>query len=183
MRITGGTLKNQPLKVPKGGQTRPTSEKVRQSIFNSYQHYIEGANFLDLFAGSGAMGIEALSRGAKSATFIEKNPSAFKTLEENLSNLDLFSQATVLKGDVFTLLKRLKGETFDLIYIDPPYEQGLAEKALLLLDEFNLLHSGGIALIEEAGQRELSLPSFNHFKMSKKRKIGSTLLYEFTRSL
>ncbi|MCB1110478.1 MAG: RsmD family RNA methyltransferase, partial [Chlamydiia bacterium] len=115
MRLTGGFLKNHSLKTPKGVATRPTSEKLRQSVFNICQHAIKDAHFLDLFAGSGAMGIEALSRGAAEATFIEKNPSALKALRENLMDLDLSPLATLHAGDVLTLLKKLKGKTFDLI--------------------------------------------------------------------
>lgn len=177
MRITGGFLKNQSLNTPKGTKTRPTSEKLRQSVFNICQHHVEDAQFLDLFAGSGAMGIEALSRGAQEATFIEKNPSALKILRENLTDLDLSPLATVRAGDVLTILKTLRGKTYDLIYVDPPYGKGLAEEASALIDSLHLLHIGGFLFIEEG--EELSFPEFSHLELKKCRKVGSTFLHEF----
>ena len=178
MRITGGFFKNQPLKTPKGTATRPTSEKLRQSVFNICQHHVEEAQFLDLFAGSGAMGIEALSRGATEATFIEKNPLAIKALRENLNDLDLSPLSTLYSGDVFTLIHKLKGKSFDLIYIDPPYEKGLAEKALALVDSLCLLNVGGLLFLEESGNKEIAFPELTHLEVKKKRKVGSTFLYE-----
>ncbi|QVL57707.1 MAG: 16S rRNA (guanine(966)-N(2))-methyltransferase RsmD [Simkaniaceae bacterium] len=179
MRITGGFLKNQSLKTPKGDKTRPTSEKLRQSVFNIAQAYVDNCAFLDLFAGSGAMGIEALSRGAKEATFIEKNRAALKVLRENLQDHDLLPLSTLLAGDVLTLLKKLKGNAFDLIYVDPPYEKGLQEKTLVLIDHLHLLHIGGLLFIEESSQNELKIPPLTNIELKKKRKVGSTSLYEF----
>lgn len=178
MRITGGFLRNQKLKTPKGLSTRPTSEKLRQAVFNIAQHHIEEAQVLDLFAGSGAIGIEALSRGAKEATFIEKNSSALKPLRENLRDLDLTPLTTLYAGDVCTLLPKLKGETYDLIYIDPPYGKGLGEKALTLIDSLNLLHTGGLLFLEEG--QECTFPEFSHLKPTKHRKMGNTFLYQMT---
>lgn len=179
MRIAGGFLKNQSLKTPKGDKTRPTSDKLRQSVFNIAQSYVENASFLDLFAGSGAMGIEALSRGAKEATFIEKDRAALKVLRENLNTLDLTPLSKLLAGDVLTLIKKLKGKTFELIYVDPPYEKGLQEKTLVLIDQLDLLHPEGLLFIEESSQKELEIFSLKNIELLKKRKVGSTFLYEF----
>lgn len=179
MKITGGFLKNQSLKTPKGDKTRPTSEKLRQSVFNIAQAYVENCAFLDLYAGSGAMGIEALSRGAKEATFIEKDRVALKTLRENITELDLSPLTTLIPGDVLLVLKRLKGKSFDLIYIDPPYENGLQEKSLVLIDKFHLLHVGGLLFVEESSQKELETPFLTTMQLQKKRKVGSTSLYQF----
>ena len=162
--------------------TRPTSDKVRQAAFNIAQHYIEEAQFLDLFAGSGAMGIEALSRGAQKATFIEKNTLALKALRDNLSDLNLNPQSTVYAGDVLSLLPKLKGETYDLIYIDPPYNKGLGIQTLALIDSLQLLTSNGLLFLEEG--ENLSLPPLTHLEAKKKRKMGNTFLYQFsTKSL
>lgn len=179
MRITGGFLKNQPLKTPKGDKTRPTSEKLRQSVFNITQGSIEHAAFLDLYAGSGAMGIEALSRGAKTATFIEKERLALTALRDNIAACHLSSCTTVLAGDVLLLLGRLKGKFFDLIYIDPPYKQGLQEKTLVLIDQLNLLSPKGMLFVEESFQKELQIPPLRTIILKKKRKMGSSLLYQF----
>ena len=179
MKITGGFLKNHSIDVPKGNITRPTSEKLRQSVFNICQGLMEEGDFLDCFAGSGAMGIEALSRGARSATFIESHPAALKTLRDNLNKLDISPLATVIRGDVLSHLKRLKGKCFQIIYVDPPYEKGLQEKTLLLIDSLELLHKGGILFLEESGSRPLTLPQLTHIELKKGRKMGSTILYEF----
>ncbi len=179
MRITGGFLKNQSLMTPKGKTTRPTSEKLRMSVFNIAQSHIENSRFLDLYAGSGAMGIEALSRGASESTFIEKDRSALKALRENLAHHDLSPLATLLPGDVLILLKKLKGKTFDLIYVDPPYEKGLQEKTLHLIDKFHLLHIGGLLFIEESSHTALEIPPLNNIEFQKRRKVGSTSLYQF----
>ncbi|MDN3509517.1 MAG: 16S rRNA (guanine(966)-N(2))-methyltransferase RsmD [Candidatus Neptunochlamydia sp.] len=179
MRITGGFLKNQSLKTPKGDKTRPTSEKLRQSVFNIAQTYVENCTFLDLYAGSGAMGIEALSRGAKEATFIEKDRSALKILRENITELYLSPLTTLIVGDVLLLLKRLNGKTFDLIYIDPPYEKGLQEKTLVLVDNLHLLHIGGLLFVEGSCQKELEIPSLTTMQLQKKKKMGSTFLFQF----
>lgn len=179
MKMTGGSLKNRTIKAPKGVKTRPTSEKVRQIVFNIVQDKVEGAVFLDLFAGSGALGMEALSRGAKKAVFVEKDFLAIKTLRENLKALQLTPFATVLAGDVFLLSKHLKGTSFDLIYIDPPYAQGLQEKALVLIDRLDLLDEKGILFIEETSHEPLDIPLLNTLTFKRKRKTGSTTLYEF----
>lgn len=176
MRITGGFLKNQSIKAPKGSQTRPTSEKLRQAVFNICQHQVEDSHFLDLFAGSGAMGIEALSRGAASATFIENDRLAIKTIRENLASLDLFESATILSGDVLLMLEQLKKKSFELIYIDPPYHQGLHEKTLEIVDHLEILSSSGNLFVEE---RSLSTVSLKNIALKNKRKMGSTFLFEF----
>lgn len=182
MRITGGFLKNQPLIAPKVKTTRPTSEKLRQTVFDIAQHHMTDSHFLDLYAGSGAMGIEALSRGAKEATFIEKERTALATLRENLNNLNLAPLATILPGDVLTVLKKLKGKTFELIYIDPPYDQGLQMKTLILIDELDLLHKQGLLFIEEGIHGEFTIPSLKNLELKKKRKVGSSFLLEFIRN-
>lgn len=180
MRITGGTFKNQILKSPKGEQTRPTSERLRETVFNIAQDYVEGKTFLDLFAGSGAVGIEAISRGASFATFIEKDRKALHALQENIKKLGLEDQSKVFAGDVLTLLKRLKGKSFDLIFIDPPYEKGFQEKPLLLIDELGLLAEEGVIFVEESINNELTFPEYANFQLRNKRKMGGTFLYEFT---
>lgn len=178
MRITGGRFKNQTLKSPKGDQTRPTSERLRETIFNIVQSFIEGKTFLDLYAGSGAVGFEAISRGASFATFIEKDRNALHTLQENVKKLKLEGCTKVLSGDVLTLLKRLKGHFFDFIFIDPPYEKGFQEKTLDLIDECGLLAKEGLIFVEESVKNELAFPKYSSFQLRKKRKVGNTFLYE-----
>lgn len=179
MRVTGGRFKNQILTSPKGKQTRPTSERLRETVFNIVQGTIEEKTFLDLYAGSGAVGIEAISRGASFAVFIEQDRNAVHAIKENLKKLEIFQKTQLLIGDVFICLKRLKGGVFDYIFIDPPYEKGLQEKTLLLIDELALLAPGGIIFVEESVNHGWAPPNFSTFQFQKKRKAGGTFLYEF----
>lgn len=124
LRIIAGKFKGRILKIPKSSRTRPTQGMLREAIFNICQNEIEGALFLDLFAGSGAMGLEALSRGAARATFVEQNRQAIACIKENIKTLQVENQAALIPADVslaLTLLAKQKTQ-FDLIYIDPPYE-------------------------------------------------------------
>jgi 16S rRNA (guanine966-N2)-methyltransferase len=179
MRIIGGTFKNQTLKSPKGEQTRPTSERLRETVFNIAQGYVKGKTFLDLFAGSGAIGIEAISRGAFFATFIEKDRKALHALQENIKKLELENQTKVFAGDVFTLLKRFKGQSFDLIFIDPPYEKGFQKKTLQLIDELGILAKEAVIFVEESVNNDLTFLKYATFQLKEKRRVGSTSLYEF----
>ena len=186
MRIAGGQFKNQKILTPKGNATRPTSEKLRQTVFNICQHQVEDALFLDVFAGSGAMGLEALSRGARHATFLEKNRLALQSIHKNLENLQLKSHATVLPGNALLSLQKLaqKNASFDLIYIDPPYgqkapgsSQTLLDAALSLIDNSNLLSSNGILFLEEATTPTASL---THLTLEKERPVGDCHLYQYS---
>lgn len=183
MRVTGGRLKNQILISPNGKQTRPTSERLRETIFNIIQGTTEGKTFLDLYAGSGAVGIEAISRGASFATFIERDRNAIYAINENLKKLGLHQQTQLLIGDVIIRIKRLKGRTFDYIFIDPPYGKGLQEITLELIDDLTLLAPQGIIFVEESANHEWGPPNFSTFQFQKKRKVGSTFLYEFISTL
>ena len=187
MRVSGGLYKNRKLTVPKGTKTRPTSEKLRQTVFNICQHHLPGATFLDVFAGSGAMGIEALSRGAKHATFIENNRLALHAIKENLSRLHLTDQAAIFSLGALQALKQLekKREVFDLIYVDPPYGQkvkGCTEtylnQTLSFIDQSNLLSEKGILFCEET---HMPIVSLHQLFLDKKRNLGGTHLYQFVK--
>ena len=171
MKILAGKYKNRPLKTPKGDRTRPTASKVRESIFSILQNQIEGARFLDLFAGSGSMGLEALSRGAESAVFIEKNRLAASCIRENLAKLGII--ASVLQQDAQTALKRLtkEKEQFDIIYIDPPYSLDI----LPLLEKIPpLLASDGIVILEQSKKAEID---FSLLEKIEERHFGDTTLH------
>lgn len=172
MRILAGKYKNRPIASPKGSKTRPTSSKLRGSLFNILQHQMEGAHFLDLFAGSGAVGLEALSRGAKSATFIEKDPSAIRSIKENLKALE--EEATVLKCDLLRNLPKHLGP-FDIIFLDPPYELDIAP----LLEKLPpFLKSGGLLIVEQSVRNDLIPPPFDFIE---RRTFGDTALYFFSK--
>ena len=145
LRIIGGTFRNRPIKSPKGDRTRPTSAMMRKAVFDICQPFIEDAAFLDLFAGSGAMGIEAISRGASHATFVDKDKHALDCILTNLKDLDIEAQCTVIAGAVPQAFKRLKNP-FDIVYIDPPYGQVEISPILIYFDKQDLLNPGAIFL-------------------------------------
>ena len=175
LRISGGTLKGRRLKTPKTSRTRPTSEKLRQAFFNINQHRLPDSRFLDLFAGTGAMGIEAMSRGAASATFIEQDKRALSCLRENVEALDISSQCLIIAGDVRKVLQRTAGQ-FDIIYIDPPYGQGLGDATIALLDNSDILAQNGLIFLEETEYTEHAL---EHLTLREKRPFGERFLFIF----
>lgn len=132
MRVIGGELRGRRLVAPRGQATRPTADRVRESLFNVLAPLIADADVLDLFAGSGALGIEALSRGARSAVFVESDQGAVRVLRQNVSALGLVERAEVRPTSVATALRQLEGtgRAFDVILLDPPYRQGLAASVL-----------------------------------------------------
>ena len=132
MRIISGTAKGRKLKTLAGDNVRPTSDKVKEAIFSAIQFDIEGRSFLDLFAGSGQMGLEALSRGAKSATFIDSSAESVKVLKENITALGFENSSKLMRSDALSFLS-LCGDKFDIAFLDPPYAAGLLEKALDLV--------------------------------------------------
>lgn len=178
--VIGGRLKNRQIKTPKGDRTRPTSALVRKAVFDICQQEIEGARFLDLCAGSGAMGIEALSRGAATATFVDEDRFAIQCIHQNLEELELSVQSQVLRLDVGKAVKMLekKGVKFELIYVDPPYAMQVMP-LLEALDKSELLAPGGRLLLEQRVSSSLALDSLHHLKLQSERKFGDTLLLIF----
>lgn len=131
LKINGGLFKGISLESPSGNKTRPTSSMLREAVFNICQHKVQEANFLDIFAGTGAMGLEALSRGAAHSTFIENDRNALACIRKNIQKLSATDKTSILPIDVLSSLKKLEGQTFDLIYIDPPYGEKEIEKRSL----------------------------------------------------
>lgn len=188
LKLIGGKFKNHTIKSPVGILTKPTMSLMRKSVFDICQNHISETRFLDVFACSGAMGIEALSRGASFSTFIDIDKRACRCIKENLQSLQLEDQGKVLCADALSALKELnqKGEKFDLVYVDPPYthiaKNGFSPKEFIeFFDTSKLLNPDAILFIEEAfpssfSIEELSLTSLN-FKNS--RKFSSSLLHQF----
>lgn len=172
MRVTGGTLKGRPLTAPAGQHVRPTIDKVREAVFNILAHEVPGAAVLDLFAGSGTLGIEALSRGAESAVFVENASAATLFLQKNLDQLQL--EALTLQMDWSAALKRLaqNRQRFDLIFADPPYQKFTPAQIADAVAESRLLAPNGILIIETDAKADadLSLP------VLKRRSFGQTQL-------
>ncbi|MCI8373970.1 MAG: 16S rRNA (guanine(966)-N(2))-methyltransferase RsmD [Lachnospiraceae bacterium] len=151
MRVIAGTARSLPLKCIEGLDTRPTTDRIKETLFNMLQQEIPGCRFLDLFAGSGAIGIEALSRGAKEAVFVENQPKAFDCIRDNLSFTKLADRARVLKMDAASAVFRLQGEpAFDVIFLDPPYNQGLEQQVFAALRDSGLADKETLVILETA---------------------------------
>ena len=190
MKIIAGSLKNRKVITPKGLSTRPTSGQLREALFNICQTYIEGARFLDLFAGSGAIGLEALSRGASFATFIDIDRQNIRCIRQNIESFQLETQATVICGDVLHSLENLikKGEQYDIIFADPPYAQGesikgqvryYGESVLKFIDENPLLIKGGMLFIEEGDEIQIEKVKVNALVHKSSRRFGKSTLNQY----
>ena len=174
MRVITGKARGIQLKTPDGMQTRPTADRVKEALFSIINFEIPGARVLDLFGGTGQLGIEALSRGAESAVFLDAREDACKIIRENLRRTKLDGQGKVLRGDYLEYLRRCR-ERFDIIILDPPYAEVFLENALKCIAEIDILQSGGIIVTERPLGKELSL-EFDSFTRSKDYKYGNTLL-------
>jgi 16S rRNA (guanine(966)-N(2))-methyltransferase RsmD len=162
MRVIAGKYRSQPLASPKGRDTRPTSDRLRETLFNVIAPHIQDAVFADLFAGTGAVGIEAISRGARQVYFAENAKVSLETLRHNLDRLQIRDQAIVESAGTVALLRRLlKQETkLDLIFLDPPYKDQLAyETVLRFLAEHSILHADAIVVVEHS--KRFCLPNLN----------------------
>lgn len=188
LQILGGRFRHRHLVSPKGLAVRPSTGRLREALFNICQHIIEGADFLDLFAGSGAMGLEALSRGAKQATFVESERAVCAVIKDNIRALMVDAQATVLQGDVMRILERFgaEGRQFSLIFADPPYAQeqadiGICQQLVKIVDSRRLLKAGGRLFIEQANlARGVSETcDFQYLQLKDERCYGRSILQQW----
>ena len=174
MRVIAGTARSVPLKSIEGLATRPTTDRVKTSMFNIIQFEIEGREALDLFGGSGALGIEALSRGAKHATFVDRNPASAAVIRENLQKTKLSPQATVVQQEAIAFLRSCKSR-YDLIFLDPPYAENLLENALKCISEIDILKSRGIIICERPAEKA-SAGEYPGLTASGDHRYGKTVI-------
>ena len=182
MRVISGSARGRRLKELQGMDTRPTTDKVKESLFNIIQFDIFGRKVLDVFAGTGQLGIEALSRGATHCTFLDMRRDAVNLIRENLKTCQLSEQARVIQGDSLGFLSSTK-EKFDVIFLDPPYHTDLIDKSLELVTKIDILSEHGIIVCETMAQRQLpQLPApyewgkdyrYGQIKLTIGRKQGS----------
>lgn len=156
MRIIAGTARRLPLKTPEGLDTRPTQDRIKETLFNIIAPNLPYTNFLDLFAGSGSIGLEALSRGASHCVFIENNRSAISCIKENMVFTKLEDQCELREMDVLHGLKTLQGESFDIIHMDPPYKKEYEQDVLKAITDLQLLSKDGMIIIESALDTDFS---------------------------
>jgi 16S rRNA (guanine966-N2)-methyltransferase len=179
MRIVAGKFRGAQIEAPKGLVTRPTSDRLRQALFNVLEHGapafdFEGARVLDLFAGSGALGLEALSRGARYCVFIEENAQARAAIRRNVETLGLTGASKIWRRDATRLGPVGTLQAFDLIFCDPPYGQSLGERALAAAAEGGWVKQNAIAVLEERADHDIAWPT--PFLEIDRRRYGETAI-------
>lgn len=183
LRIITGTAKGKKLKTLEGEATRPTSERIKEAIFSAIQFDLEERRVLDLFAGSGQMGLEALSRGAASVMFIDSAREAIDIVKENARSVGFFDKSRYLVSDYRNYIRKASGrEKFDLVFIDPPYAMQCCAEAVKKLVESDLLLNGAIVVLE-SGEEEIDIASLDSFEVIKsthygKKSFVNILLYK-----
>ena len=178
MRVISGNARGKKLVSLEGMNTRPTLDRVKEALFNIIQFDIADKNVLDLFAGSGAIGIEAISRGAKSVTFCDNSIDAVKIIKTNIENTRSKDKATVINTDYSLALKQLGKENkqFDIIYLDPPYKTDFANKAIEEIINLNLLSKDGIIIVETDDNKKDETINTKNIEIFDKRKYGRAIL-------
>ena len=171
MRIIAGTCRSLPLKTPKEMNTRPTTDRIKETLFNIIHSYLYYCRFLDLFAGSGAIGLEALSRGAREAVFIENNKEAIKCIEENIQFTKMAERSKLIKADVIQGIHSLSsGESFDIIFMDPPYGKEYEKEVLKMLSNSNLANQNTLIVVEADLETDFSYLGDLGFEMKRYKK-------------
>ena len=178
MRIITGSAKGARLKTPKGQDTRPTADRIKESLFNILGQMVQARTVLDIFAGTGNLGLEALSRGAARAVLVDKATASL--MRENAAHTRLADRTEIMAGDACSVLTRLEaqGQRFSLIFCDPPYHRGLWEKVLKYLDESQVLSPEGILVVEH-GADENDLPELQRLRRVLNKVYGHTTQLSF----
>ncbi|MGX8176136.1 16S rRNA (guanine(966)-N(2))-methyltransferase RsmD [Exiguobacterium artemiae] len=183
MRVISGNRKGMRIKAVPGDQTRPTTDKVKESLFNVIGPYFDGGKALDLFAGSGGLGIEALSRGCDEAVFVDQQYKAVQTIKENLETTRFIKESRVLKKDVTVALAELASEEpFKLIFLDPPYAKEQLAEHVAYIEQHDMLTSNGVIVCEHGSETELpdQIGRLGVIKRLRYSTVISMTLYEFT---
>ena len=179
MRVITGSAKGRKLKMPKGGKTRPAMDKVKGSTFNIIASLVHEARFLDMFAGSGNLGIEGLSRGGSYAAFVDASRECTKTISENLEITQLSEKGEVFTMDCLKFLHTFKADPFDIVFIDPPYLKGLLEPLLAFIPECSLFTKETLFIIERQKKDIIGIEILPAYKLLDERNFGDTVLTFF----
>lgn len=183
MRVITGSAKGKKLQSVPGNTTRPIADRVKEALFGILGDWVIDTRMLDLFAGTGAVGIEVLSRGGQHVVFVEKAPAAQRVIQANLKLTDLADRATLIRGDAFKVLTSDQLLPFDIIYVAPPQYEGLWHKALLMIDARpHLLTEDGVAIVQ-IHPKEFEAIALTHLTLYDQRKYGSTLLCFYEKPL
>jgi 16S rRNA (guanine(966)-N(2))-methyltransferase RsmD len=184
MRIITGAARGCKLKAPKGLNTRPTTDRVKEAIFNILGARTREAKILDIFAGTGALGLEALSRGGSHAMFIDLSGESIRVIKDNAAHTKLDGRSEIVRADVFLLLERLKrrGEKFTLVFCDPPYNKGLAQRVLEIFSDGSLLEDLGVLVIEHDKNDALPTEFAGALFHARSEKYGATMVSFYQQS-
>jgi 16S rRNA (guanine966-N2)-methyltransferase len=182
MRVIAGLFKSRTIRAPRGDEVRPTSDRVRESLFSILGGEIDGSSVLDLFAGAGTLGIEAISRGAEFVTFVEISSKVVGILKANLESLGIEDRTAVFAGDVFKTLEELsrRQARFGVVFIDPPYSRGIAQRAVGALARSGVVREGGTVVVEHESRGPL-LEEYDGLKLSRRAKFGETAVSIYRR--
>lgn len=178
MRIISGKYKGHQLVSFHADHIRPTTDRVKESLFNIIQHATDGAKVLDLFSGTGNLGLEAMSRGAESVLFVEMNRKSIQILEKNLEKLKVEEPYKIIQKDVLAFLKSYTGEPFDVIFADPPFTEAMAHDVMLAADQSRVFHPETLFMIESA-KREKILDDYPTLTRYDHREFGDKVLSFF----
>lgn len=170
MRVIAGSARSLRLKTPEGLDTRPTTDRIKETLFNMLMPYLSGAIFVDLFAGSGGIGIEAISRGAKKVYFVENAQKALDCINDNLSHTRFTQQAVVVKQDVFAALRGSIKDDVDVIFMDPPYEQLYEKRALEILSEASYVTEDTLIVVEATLDTSFDYVEKLGFEVTKEKR-------------
>ncbi len=170
MRVIAGVARSMPLKTPEGPDTRPTTDRIKETLFNILQNEIPGAVFVDMFSGSGGIGIEALSRGAKKAYFIENAPKAIACIQENLSFTKFTDKAVVLKQEAALGISSIFEKEVDIIFMDPPYDSGQEERILQILSGMKYVTENTLIIVEASLKTDLESADSYGFEVIREKK-------------
>ena len=170
MRVIAGTARSLPLKCPQGLDTRPTTDRIKETLFNMLQPYTQGSVFVDLFAGSGGIGIEALSRGARKAYFVENAAPAIACIQDNLQFTRFTDKAVLLKQDVLSALGGIFEKEADIIFMDPPYAQGLEKQVRAALTGYRYVTPDTLIIVEADLQNDFSYAETLGYTIIKEKK-------------
>jgi 16S rRNA (guanine(966)-N(2))-methyltransferase RsmD len=183
MRIISGKFKSRKIDFPKNKLTRPMTDRTKETLFNIVGSFVFGKHVLDLYAGSGSLGLESLSRGAISATFVDQAPWAQKVIEKNLASLGISNQGTILMRDISSAIKKLEktGQGFSLIFVDPPFMKGLVKKTLLRLDASDIVLPFAQVVVGHMWREELPNAELKNLKWVRTKRIGQACLSFFFR--
>ena len=183
MRVITGSAKGKKLREVPGDVTRPITDRVKEALFSILGDWIVGSRTLDLFAGTGAVGIEALSRGGAHAVFVEKAPAAQRVIRENLKWTGLDDRSTVIRGDAFKFLQAEQPQPFDIIYVAPPQYKGMWRQALRMIDARPVLLTKDGVVIVQIHPKEFEDVSLENLVLYDRRKYGSTMLCFYEKPL